>query len=153
MRSSSCVSESIRSAAIVSTVRAFLVDCCEDDEEEEEVKHAPAAPVAEVVEDSDEEDIDIDEKRRRAREKRRAQEEEEDADALARLTLPGADEPVEDEEGSSEYESEYESDDGFSRPTIAPVFVKKDERDTIAEREALEQKEAKMEEERAHRLV
>ncbi len=49
--------------------------------------------------------------------------------------------PLEEEEEEEEEESEYETDsedEGPGRTLLKPIFVKKEERETIAEREALE---------------
>lgn len=56
-------------------------------------------------------------------------------------------EESEEEEGSSEYETDTsDSDDeggyGSRRPVVAPTFVRKQDRDTIRERERKEQEEA-----------
>ncbi|CAN1272004.1 hypothetical protein LINPERPRIM_LOCUS14374 [Linum perenne] len=77
--------------------------------------------------DADEEDEE--ERRRRIKEKMRQEEEEEE----------------EDEEEESEYETDSE-EETTGMAMLKPVFVPKSERDTIAEREKLEEEERALEE-------
>jgi microfibrillar-associated protein 1 len=110
----------IRQAEIVSTV--------EDQNERQEA-------------DIDEEDEDAqEERRRRIREKQLLREQEEEL-------LPQEDEePVEDEESEeSEYETDSE-DEQMGMAMVKPVFIPKSQRDTIAERERLEEEERQLEE-------
>ncbi|PKA64627.1 hypothetical protein AXF42_Ash007374 [Apostasia shenzhenica] len=93
--------------------------------------------------DLEEEDEDaLEERRRKIREKQLQREQEETA------ALP----PVEEEEEEAEEEeeeSEYETDSEEELMSIAmvkPVFIPKSERDTIAERERLEEDERRLEE-------
>jgi microfibrillar-associated protein 1 len=110
----------IRQAEIVSTA-----------EEENERQEA----------DADEEDEEAQEERRRrirARQLLREQEE---------LLPQEEEEPVEAEE--SEEESEYETDsedEQMGMAMVKPVFIPKSQRDTIAERERLEEEERQLEE-------
>jgi len=109
----------IRQAEIVSTV-----------EEENERQEA----------DIDEEDEEAqEERRRRIRERQLLREQEE--------LLPQEDEePVEDEESEeSEYETDSE-DEQMGMAMVKPVFIPKSQRDTIAERERLEEEERQLEE-------
>jgi len=109
----------IRQAEIVSTV-----------EEENERQEA----------DIDEEDEEAqEERRRRIRERQLLREQEE-------LLPQEEEEPVEDE---SEEESEYETDsedEQMGMAMVKPVFIPKSQRDTIAERERLEEEERQLEE-------
>ncbi|KAL6877632.1 hypothetical protein ACP4OV_012847 [Aristida adscensionis] len=109
----------IRQAEIVSTV-----------EEENERQEA----------DIDEEDEEAqEERRRRIRERQLLREQEE-------LLPQEEEEPLEEEE---EEESEYETDSEDEQMGIAmvkPVFIPKSQRDTIAERERLEEEERQLEE-------
>jgi len=109
----------IRQAEIVSTV-----------EEENERQEA----------DIDEEDEEAqEERRRRIRERQLLREQEE--------LLPQEDEePVEDEESEeSEYETDSE-DEQMGMAMVKPVLIPKSQRDTIAERERLEEEERQLEE-------
>jgi microfibrillar-associated protein 1 len=109
----------IRQAEIVSTV-----------EEQNERQEA----------DIDEEDEEAqEERRRRIRERQLLREQEE--------LLPQEDEePVEDEESEeSEYETDSE-DEQTGMAMVKPVFIPKSQRDTIAERERLEEEERQLEE-------
>ena len=110
----------IRQAEIVSTA-----------EEENERQEA----------DIDEEDEEAqEERRRRIRERQLLREQEE-------LLPQEEEEPVEDEE--SEEESEYETDsedEQMGMAMVKPVFIPKSQRDTIAERERLEEEERQLEE-------
>ncbi|XP_066334741.1 uncharacterized protein [Miscanthus floridulus] len=110
----------IRQAEIVSTA-----------EEENERQEA----------DVDEEDEEAqEERRRRIRERQLLREQEE-------LLPQEEEEPVEDEE--SEEESEYETDsedEQMGMAMVKPVFIPKSQRDTIAERERLEEEERQLEE-------
>ncbi|KAL6629930.1 hypothetical protein ACP70R_029695 [Stipagrostis hirtigluma subsp. patula] len=110
----------IRQAEIVSTV-----------EEENERLEA----------DIDEEDEEAqEERRRRIRERQLLREQEE-------LLPQEEEEPVDEEE--EEEESEYETDSEDEQMGIAmvkPVFIPKSQRDTIAERERLEEEERQLEE-------
>lgn len=47
---------------------------------------------------------------------------------------------MEEDEEESEYETDSE-DEQFGRPNLKPVFVNKHQRETIAEREALEKEQ------------
>ena len=109
----------IRQAEIVSTV-----------EEENERQEA----------DIDEEDEEAqEERRRRIRERQLLREQEE-------LLPQEEEEPVEDE---SEEESEYETDsedEQMGMAMVKPVLIPKSQRDTIAERERLEEEERQLEE-------
>ncbi|PUZ70052.1 hypothetical protein GQ55_2G193700 [Panicum hallii var. hallii] len=109
----------IRQAEIVSTV-----------EEENERQEA----------DIDEEDEEAqEERRRRIRERQLLREQEE-------LLPQEEEESVEDE---SEEESEYETDsedEQLGMAMVKPVFIPKSQRDTIAERERLEEEERQLEE-------
>lgn len=93
--------------------------------------------------DAEEEDEDaLEERRRRIREKLLLKQQEEAA------LLP-EEEEEEAEEEEEEEESEYETDSEEEQPGVAmvkPVFVPKSERDTIAERERLEEEERVLEE-------
>ncbi|XP_074281033.1 uncharacterized protein LOC141605977 [Silene latifolia] len=107
----------------------------------------------EAAEDAaaEEEDEDaVEEKRRRIRERllklRREEErelptvdEEEDEDGVAA-------EEDEDSEEESEYETDSEEEEANRRAMAKPVFVPKQERETIAERERLEAEERALEE-------
>ena len=99
------------------------------------------------VEEEDDEDAQ-EERRRRIKERQRlrAQEEEE--------LLPQEDEPLEDDVQESE-ESEYETDsedEQMGMAMVKPVFIPKAQRDTIAERERLEEEERQAEENIRKRL-
>jgi microfibrillar-associated protein 1 len=111
----------IRQAEIVSAV-----------EEENEKQEA----------DFDEEDEEAqEERRRRIREKQLLRQQEEE------LLPQEEEEPLEEEEESEE--SEYETDSEDEQMGIAmvkPVFIPKSQRDTIAERERLEEEERQLEE-------
>nr|CAB3467610.1 unnamed protein product [Digitaria exilis] len=91
--------------------------------------------------DVDEEDEEAqEERRRRIRERQLLREQEEEL-------LPQEDEePVEDEESEeSEYETDSE-DEQMGMAMVKPVFIPKSQRDTIAERERLEEEERQLEE-------
>ena len=109
----------IRQAEIVSTV-----------EEQNERQEA----------DIDEEDEEAqEERRRRIRERQLLREQEE-------LLPQEEEEPVEDElEEESEYETDSE-DEQMGMAMVKPVFIPKSQRDTIAERERLEEEERQLEE-------
>lgn len=91
--------------------------------------------------DADEEDEEAqEERRRRIRERQLLREQEE-------LLPQEEEEPVEEEE--SEEESEYETDsedEQMGMAMVKPVFIPKSQRDTIAERERLEEEERQLEE-------
>uniref|UniRef100_A0ACD5Z4E4 Uncharacterized protein n=2 Tax=Avena sativa TaxID=4498 RepID=A0ACD5Z4E4_AVESA len=111
----------IRQAEIVSTA-----------EEERDRK------AAELEEEDDEEAQE--ERRRRIRARQLLREQEE--------LLPQEDEPLEDDVEDAE-ESEYETDsedDQMGMAMVKPVFIPKSQRDTIAERERLEEEERQLEE-------
>lgn len=104
--------------------------------------------VSTAEEESERQDADIDEedeeaqeeRRRRIRERQLLREQEE-------LLPQEEEEPVEDEE--SEEESEYETDsedEQMGMAMVKPVFIPKSQRDTIAERERLEEEERQLEE-------
>lgn len=109
----------IRQAEIVSTA-----------EEEKERQEA----------DVDEEDEEAqEERRRRIRERQLLREQEE-------LLPQEEDELVEDEESEeSEYETDSE-DEQLGMAMVKPVFIPKSQRDTVAERERLEEEERQLEE-------
>ncbi|CAN6290733.1 unnamed protein product [Urochloa humidicola] len=109
----------IRQAEIVSTV-----------EEQNERQEA----------DADEEDEEAQEERRkRIRERQLLREQEE-------LLPQEEEEPVEEEESEeSEYETDSE-DEQMGMAMVKPVFIPKSQRDTIAERERLEEEERQLEE-------
>ncbi|CAN6285747.1 unnamed protein product [Urochloa humidicola] len=109
----------IRQAEIVSTV--------EEQNERQEV-------------DADEEDEEAqEERRRRIRERQLLREQEE-------LLPQEEEEPVEEEESEeSEYETDSE-DEQMGMAMVKPVFIPKSQRDTIAERERLEEEERQLEE-------
>ncbi|XP_068635696.1 uncharacterized protein [Aristolochia californica] len=112
----------IRQAEIVSTL-------------EEEKKNQEKLDIEEEDEDA------LEERRRRIREKNLQRQTEEAA------LLPEEEEEEVDEE--EEEESEYETDSEEEQSGVAmvkPVFVRKSERDTIAERERLEEEERALEE-------
>ncbi|CAN1272006.1 Microfibrillar-associated protein 1 [Linum perenne] len=90
--------------------------------------------------DADEEDEE--ERRRRIKEKMRRQREQEEA---ALLPVEEEEEEEEDEEEESEYETDSE-EETTGMAMLKPVFVPKSERDTIAEREKLEEEERALEE-------
>lgn len=116
----------IRQAEIVSTV------------EEEETRGQDWMDVDEEDEDA------LEERRRRIKEKLLQRQQEE----AALLPVEEEEEEEEVEEGEEE-ESEYETDsdeDVGGIAMIKPVFVPKSERDTIAEREKLEEEERALEE-------
>ncbi|XP_057541110.1 uncharacterized protein LOC130818874 [Amaranthus tricolor] len=105
-------------------------------------------------EDAEEEDEDaLEERRRRIKEKllQRRQEEEREL-----APVEEEDEEAEEEEESEEEESEYETDseeEEMNRRALAkPIFVPKQERETIAERERLELEEQALEEAVKRRL-
>ncbi|CAH8359609.1 unnamed protein product [Eruca vesicaria subsp. sativa] len=103
-------------------------------QEEEELRKQEAK--------EEEEDVDaLEERRRRIREKnlKRAREE---ADLLP--LEDEEEEEVKEEEEESEYETDSE-DEMFGINMMKPIFVKKAERDTIAEREKMEAKEEALE--------
>ncbi|XP_057795630.1 uncharacterized protein LOC131011802 [Salvia miltiorrhiza] len=119
----------IRQAEIVSTV-------------EEESRRLEGMDVEE------EDDEALEERRRKIREKLLQRQQEEAA------LLPEEEEEEEGEEEEEE-ESEYETDSEEETTGIAmvkPVFVPKSERDTIAERERLEEEERALEEEAKRRI-
>ncbi|GKA48535.1 microfibrillar-associated protein 1-like protein [Tanacetum coccineum] len=91
--------------------------------------------------EEDDEDA-VDEKRRRIREKLLQREQEE---AATMVEEEEEDEEEEDEEEESEYETNSE-DDQMGMAMVKPVFVPKSERDTIAEREKIEEEERAVEE-------
>eukprot|EP00882_Tetradesmus_deserticola_P008482 GHRQ01008945.1.p1 GENE.GHRQ01008945.1~~GHRQ01008945.1.p1 ORF type:complete len:466 (+),score=214.67 GHRQ01008945.1:232-1629(+) len=111
----------------------------EDDDEEEQQAQQPEAEV-------DEEEL----QQRRDALKERLRQQQQQQDLLA---APGEEE--EDEE-SSEYESGSDSDEDAGAPgrakLVRPVFVRKQERETIAEREALEKQEQAAAEDQKQRL-
>eukprot|EP00026_Physarum_polycephalum_P002924 Phypoly_transcript_02933.p1 GENE.Phypoly_transcript_02933~~Phypoly_transcript_02933.p1 ORF type:complete len:431 (-),score=135.11 Phypoly_transcript_02933:86-1378(-) len=91
----------------------------------------------------EEEDDDADARRERARQQYLKQKTEDDE------AMP-VEEVEEEKEEESEEESEYETDSDYdewsNRPTIQPVFVKKQARETIAERDKMLEEEEKLEE-------
>lgn len=93
------------------------------------------------VEEEDDEDAQ-EERRRRIKERQRLREQEEEE------LLPQEEEPLEEDEQESE-ESEYETDsedEQMGMAMVKPVFIPKSQRDTIAERERLEEEERQVEE-------
>ncbi|WVZ54498.1 hypothetical protein U9M48_005285 [Paspalum notatum var. saurae] len=90
--------------------------------------------------DADEEDEEAqEERRRRIRERQLLREQEE-------LLPQEEEEPAEDEESEeSEYETDSE-DEQMGMAMVKPVFIPKSQRDTIAERERLEEEERQLEE-------
>lgn len=111
----------IRQAEIVSTV----------DEENERQE-------AELEEEDDEEAQE--ERRRRIRARQLLREQEE-------LLPQEEEEPIEEEEESEESEYETDSEDEQTgMAMVKPVFIPKSQRDTIAERERLEEEERQLEE-------
>ncbi|KAG6415998.1 hypothetical protein SASPL_123419 [Salvia splendens] len=119
----------IRQAEIVSTV-------------EEESRRLEGMDVEE------EDDEALEERRRKIREKLLQRQQEEAA------LLPEEeeeDEVEEEEEESSEYETDSE-EETTGIAMVKPVFVPKSERDTIAERERLEEEERALEEEAKRRI-
>uniref|UniRef100_A0A1D1ZGE0 Microfibrillar-associated protein 1 n=2 Tax=Anthurium amnicola TaxID=1678845 RepID=A0A1D1ZGE0_9ARAE len=102
----------------------------------------------ERLEEAEDEDEDALEERRRLIRERNLQREQEES-----ALLPAVEEEEEAEE--EEEESEYETDSDEEQMGIAmvkPVFVPKSERDTIAERERLEEEERALEEADRRRL-
>eukprot|EP00929_Paragymnodinium_shiwhaense_P032722 TRINITY_DN18103_c0_g1_i1.p1 TRINITY_DN18103_c0_g1~~TRINITY_DN18103_c0_g1_i1.p1 ORF type:complete len:514 (+),score=224.68 TRINITY_DN18103_c0_g1_i1:218-1759(+) len=117
----------------------------EDDEEDIDIDgRGGRGPVAEVKAEADDEDV-RDMQRQKARELallRRKQEEE------ALKQEPGDEMPIEeeeDDEDDDEEESSSEEEDG-GRVMMKPVFVSRNQRQTIKEREALEQEDELAEE-------
>nr|CAD1819748.1 unnamed protein product [Ananas comosus var. bracteatus] len=105
----------------------------------------------ELEEEDDEEAVE--ERRRRIREKLLRREQEEAAAAL----LPEEEEEDEaaEEEEEEEEESEYETDseeEQLGPALVKPVFVPRSQRDTIAERERVEEEERRFEERVKRRL-
>eukprot|EP00882_Tetradesmus_deserticola_P007132 GHRQ01007508.1.p2 GENE.GHRQ01007508.1~~GHRQ01007508.1.p2 ORF type:complete len:314 (+),score=132.67 GHRQ01007508.1:232-1173(+) len=111
----------------------------EDDDEEEQQAQQPEAEV-------DEEEL----QQRRDALKERLRQQQQQQDLLA---APGEEE---EDEGSCEYESGSDSDEEAGAPgrakLVRPVFVRKQERETIAEREALEKQEQAAAEDQKQRL-
>jgi microfibrillar-associated protein 1 len=111
----------------------------------------------EIKEEVDEEvpmDLDDDDDSRRERARllylKRKMEEEE---ALQREQEQHEEEEGDDEEEEeSEYETDSDDDDFPTRPTIQPVFVRKEERETIAERDKIIEEEERLEELRQQQL-
>uniref|UniRef100_A0A383V586 Micro-fibrillar-associated protein 1 C-terminal domain-containing protein n=1 Tax=Tetradesmus obliquus TaxID=3088 RepID=A0A383V586_TETOB len=102
----------------------------ESSEEEDEEEQQEQQPEAEVDEE------ELQQRRDALKERLRQQQQQQDL-----LAAPGEEE---EEEESSEYETDSESEEegGPGRAKLVrPVFVRKQERETIAEREALEQQE------------
>ncbi|XP_062202452.1 uncharacterized protein LOC133904856 [Phragmites australis] len=104
--------------------------------------------VSTVEEENERQEVDIDkeddeareERRRRIRERQLLREQEE-------LLPQEEEEPVDEEE--EEEESEYETDsedEQMGMAMVKPVFIPKSQRDTIAERERLEEEERQLEE-------
>lgn len=102
----------------------------------------------ERLEEAEEEDEDaLEERRRRIREKNLRREQEEAA------LMPVVEEEEEEEEVEEESEYETDSDEEQMGVTmVKPIFVPKTERDTIAERERLEEEERALEEAVKRRL-
>ncbi|CAL8469211.1 g8752 [Coccomyxa elongata] len=118
-----------------------------DSEEDEVAGDVPRHRYAHEEAAEDEEDDEAAREARRAavRERLKRQQEQE-------VLTPAADEEEEeDEEEESEYETDSE-DEGFGRAMLKPVFVPKAERDTIAEREAMEREEEEALERERQRL-
>ncbi|KAL0921027.1 hypothetical protein M5K25_008055 [Dendrobium thyrsiflorum] len=100
--------------------------------------------------DLEEEDEDaLEERRRRIREKLLQREQEEAATALP--TVEEEEEIEEEEEEESEYETDSEEEQ-MGIAMVKPVFIPKSQRDTIAERERLEEEERRLEELAKRRL-
>ncbi|WOL15226.1 hypothetical protein Cni_G24007 [Canna indica] len=90
----------------------------------------------------EEEDEDaIEERRRRIREKLLQREQEE----AALLPIEEEEEAEEEEEEESEYETDSEEEQ-LGIAMVKPVFIPKSQRDTIAERERIEEEERRLEE-------
>ncbi|KAJ8433866.1 hypothetical protein Cgig2_032077 [Carnegiea gigantea] len=121
----------IRQAEIISTA------------EEEEARAEEAA------EEEDEEKL---EERRKMIRERLLQKREEEERELAPLEEEEEEEEVAEEEESSEYETDEDEDEFGTRAMAKPVFVPKQERETIAERERLEAEERALEEAVKRRL-
>jgi len=117
-------------------------------EEEEENKEEEEEDEDEEPQEEVEMDIDSDDEARRERARlqylRKKKEEEE--------ILPLHEEGEEEEE-ESEYETDSEYEEDFpSRPTIQPVFVRKENRETIAQREKMDQECERLEQLRIKQL-
>lgn len=121
----------IRQAEIISTA------------EEEEARAEEAA------EEEDEEKL---EERRKMIRERLLQKRQEEERELAPLEEEEEEEEAAEEEESSEYETDEDEDEFGTRAMAKPVFVPKQERETIAERERLEAEERALEEAVKRRL-
>jgi len=110
-------------------------------EEDEETHDRRRARLRELAKLKQQEELPIEEE---------GQEEDEDEKQLSKLKIKQSEES---EEEGSEYESEEEEEDAFpSRPQIAPVFKRKDERDTVKEIMKLEEEEEALELEKQKKL-
>lgn len=126
-----------------------------DDDEQPQYVEGDIVPGDQIQEESEEEDDDAIAARRAAiREKLRArrqaeEEEDQDKDEMA-IEEEGDEEKKEEAEDSDEWETDTddESEEESKRPLFRPVFVSKAERDTVTERQAMEQKEIEAEEKR-----
>lgn len=125
-------------------------------EESEEPEDSDSEPlegdVPDEVEEEQEQDLEEIERKRQAvrlrlLEQQRAREQQE-----AQAGADEEEEEEEEEEESSEYETDSDDDYYGSRRLLKPVFVKKEERETIAERERLEKEEELMFEKEKKRL-
>mmetsp|Transcript_18757 Transcript_18757/g.22468 ORF Transcript_18757/g.22468 Transcript_18757/m.22468 type:complete len:478 (+) Transcript_18757:102-1535(+) len=114
----------------------------EDDEEEEDEEE-------EEEEEEEEDDEAIDARRELAKARMRARQREEEEE----LAVEEEDEEEDDdEEDSSEYETDSEDEGPGRGKILKPIFVPQKERDTIKEREKIEQEEINTEKKKKERL-
>jgi len=123
----------------------------EDEEEEkddEEIENIATSRVKMDIESSDDDDDELDEEqieRRRRMLRVKAKEREEELMQIEDEREPEREElePSEESETDDEDDDEDEDDDGI--PRLKPVFVRKNDRRTVAEREAEEKRQLQLE--------
>lgn len=100
------------------------------------------------AESSSSEEEDADERRNRARQRAQLRKNEPEQEEL-----PVEDEQKQEESGSSEYETDSEDEALPTRTLFKPVFVSRKQRETIKERERLEQEQIAIDEAKKARLA
>lgn len=135
----------VHEAAVVRVAETPVAEVIEAKQEEK-----PVSSITKVIAEEEDEQS-LQKRRERIRQKLQARIQKEKEEEMAIEEEP---EEEEEEGSSSEYETDSSDEDELfpSRPTIAPVFVSRDKRDTIREREAREEEEEKLLEKKEKQL-
>ncbi|KAL9239899.1 hypothetical protein vseg_014175 [Gypsophila vaccaria] len=113
------------------------------------IRQAEIVSTEEEAEDAAEEEEDedaVEERRRRIREKAAETRRKEEERELPTVEEEEEEEDEDEEDEESEYETDSEEEEANRRAMAKPVFVPKQERETIAERERIEEAERALEE-------